>query len=304
MLLIIGSNEEYHAKFIYEKAKSKGIKVEYLDTRKYPDELFITYSPNDIYNGSYLKINNKKVFIKDIKGVYWRWTYGIKYQEFDTGGANKSAIVQKECKSALDSLFYATKETNWLNPLTAIEMHRSKPYQLNLMTKNNIRIPKTLITNDVDAMRQFYEQNDKNIIYKPVSGGAYTKKMTDEDFIDSKVRNLKYCPVQLQECVDGVDVRVYAFKNNIFAAEIQSSTLDFREDKKAPIVPIELPSDIVDNCKKVLELMHLNYSGIDIRRKENGEYVFIEANPAPMFTYFEKISKYPISDTLIKELMK
>lgn len=183
-------------------------------------------------------------------------------------------------------------------------MHKTKAYQLNLMAKNNIRIPKTLITNDVEAMREFYEQNNKNIIYKPVSGGAFTKKMIEEDFSESKVKHLKYSPIQLQEYVDGVDVRVYAFKNDIFAAEIQSSAIDFREDKNVQITPIELPQNIIDNCKTILETMHLNYSGIDIKRKENGEFVFIEANPAPMFTYFEKMTKYPILDTLIKELLK
>ena len=60
MILIIGSCEEYHSRFIFEKIKEKGIAVEYFDTRKYPDELLISYSPNDIYNGSFFKIDDKK----------------------------------------------------------------------------------------------------------------------------------------------------------------------------------------------------------------------------------------------------
>ena len=182
-------------------------------------------------------------------------------------------------------------------------MHKTKAYQLNLMAKNNIRIPKTLITNDSQAMREFYEANNKLAIYKPVSGGAYTQKLTDDDFSCDKLAFLKYSPVQLQEYVDGVDIRVYAFKNQIFAAKIKSNTLDFREDLKAEIEPIELPTEVKNNCFEILKLMHLNYSGIDIRQKENGEFVFIEANPAPMFIYFEKMTKYPISETLIQGLL-
>ena len=303
MILILGSNEEAHAKYIFDKLKAKNIDVEYIDTRQYPESLFLSYSPNNILEGSFIKINNKKVYVKDIKGVYWRWSYGIKYQNISNTDQNANMIVQKECKSALDSLFHITKNTcNWLNPITAIEMHKNKAYQLSLMSKNNIRTPKTLITNDFESMREFYETNNKNVIYKPVAGGAYTKKLAEEDFLPERKEQLKYCPITLQECIDGEDVRVYAFKNKFFAGIIKANSLDFREDKNAEIIRIKLPKEVKSDCKKVLKLFDLNYSGIDIRKTKDDEFVFIEANPAPMFGYFEKVTGYPISDTLVEKL--
>jgi glutathione synthase/RimK-type ligase-like ATP-grasp enzyme len=47
----------------------------------------------------------------------------------------------------------------------------------------------------------------------------------------------------------------------------------------------------------------LIFSGIDIRRTPAGEYVFLEGNPSPMFSYFEKVTGYPISDRLVDLLL-
>ena len=52
-----------------------------------------------------------------------------------------------------------------------------------------------------------------------------------------------------------------------------------------------------------MEILKLKYSGIDIRLNKNGEYVFIEANPAPMFIFIDRITKYPLIDSLIDMLI-
>ena len=110
--------------------------------------------------------------------------------------------------------------------------------------------------------------------------------------------------MQFQEMIEGVDIRVYIVGNEIFPAEIRANTLDFRDDKSAKIVPVELPKDVEENCFKIMPLFNLNYTGMDLRRTPQGEYVFIEANPAPMFIHFENQTGYPISDTLIKLLKR
>ncbi len=181
-------------------------------------------------------------------------------------------------------------------------MHKVKAYQLNIMSKNNIRIPKTLITNSADELLNFYKENNKKIICKPVLGGAMTKLITKNDLTGSKLSTLKSSPVQLQEYIDGVDIRVYVMGDEIFPAEIKANTIDFREDSTAIPRPVEIPDSVKNDCKKILKLFKLKYSGIDIRKTKNGEYVFIEANPAPMFIGFEEATKYPITENLIRLL--
>lgn len=304
MILVIGSVEEYHSKHIHDLVKKKGEEVCYLDSRLIPNSLPVSWnaSENDI-KGSLL-INNKKIKLNEIKSIYWRWYYGISIipSNNDPNSVYIAQMIERESTSAVESLF-STLDCLWVNSLEAIEMHRKKSYQLYIMAKNGIRVPKTLITNNKDELMPFFEVNDGLLIYKPVRGGAHTEKIKQSDFSEERLNSLKYCPVQFQEYIEGVDIRVYVIGDKIFSAEIRAKTIDFREDPDAKIIPVELPENVKQDCLKILDLMHLKFSGIDIRKNTSGEYVFIEANPSPMFTYFEGKTGFPISETLVQMLI-
>ena len=299
MFFVIGSDEETHSKYMYDTMQKKGYDVEYFDTRKYPKDIQINFQP-EINDGCF-KINSRKILFKDIQGFYWRWYYGVMSGKTDDDYVNN--IIYRERLSALTSIFQSIK-CNWVNSYTAIELHKSKSYQLNIMAQNNIRIPKTLITNDKEELIKFYETHNKNVIYKPVLGGALTEKLKETDLTSENLNRLIVSPIQVQEYIDSTDIRVFASQDNVFAAEIRANTLDFRGDDSAEIIPVNLPKNIENDCKKVLKCLSLTYSGIDIRRSNNGEYVFLEANPAPMFIHFEKKTGYPITEMLINLLTK
>ncbi|EKE02772.1 MAG: hypothetical protein ACD_20C00334G0001 [uncultured bacterium] len=305
MILIIGSEEEYHSWHIYNLLKAKEEEVCYFDSRKIPKDILINWAAsNETIKGS-LIIEGRNVNLEDIKSVYWRWYYGISIEPVDNKPESIfiSQMVEREFISTIESLF-ASMDCLWVNSLNAVEMHRKKAYQLNILAKNGIRVPKTLITNNKDSLLPFFEANNGQLIYKPVRGGAHTEKINQEDFIDTRLNSLKYSPVQFQEFIDGVDIRVYVIGNKVFAAKIKAKTVDFRSDPEAELIPVELPDNIKEDCFKIMGLLDLKFSGIDIRQNKDGEYVFIEANPSPMFTFFEEKTGFPISGSLIKMLIK
>ena len=300
MILIIGSEEEAHSKHIFDALTARNEDVEYWDTRNFPFVNRINWYPTeDINNGNFI-INNKKIDFKDIKSIYWRWNYG-----FNVVYANKSvpnakyveAIINYDLTATAESIYKSLK-CNWVNGIDAINMHKTKAFQLHTMAQLGIRIPKTLISNDKEEVRKFAEENNYDLIYKPVQGGGHTKALTKDDLTDERLKTLNSGAVQFQEKLDGVDIRVYVIGDKIFPAEIRAKTVDFRDDNSAEIVPVSLPENICNQCLKIMDKFKLKYTGIDIKTKSNGEYVFIEANPAPMFTFFEKKSGYPITETL------
>ena len=287
MIIIVGSDEDFHSKYVLENLHSRKIDAKYLDTRKYPQ---INWSPEG--DNDYIILDDKKIFLKDVTGLYWRWYYGVIYCEPD--------IVYREKTSALESFLCSIENISY-NSLQAVELHRKKGLQSKIMHQNGIRIPRTIVTNDKLALEDFYFSNNKSIIYKPVRGGAFTQKFEEKDLL--RTDSLINCPAQFQEFVDGVDIRVYAFNTGeIYAGEIIARNVDFREDENAVIKTVKLPKKVQKDCLKVLKLLGLKYSGIDIRLNKQGEYVFIEANPAPMFTHFEKCTGYEITNTLIRNL--
>ena len=303
MIIILGYEKESHANRIASYLSKINEEYIFFDTQKYPNDVLLNWEATSTNKGT-ITINNKKIPLSDIKSVYWRNFSDVKYERFEDGENSEflSTMLERERRSALHSFFYSL-DINWVNSMNAFDLHKKKAYLTNQFQKNGIRVPKTLITNDKEALISFYEENNKSIIYKPVLGGAYTQKITDESLTDEQLSTLKVSPVQFQEFIDGVDIRVYAFKDKLYSAIIEASTIDFREDMDSKLIPVDLPQKVKDDCFKMMKIADLKYSGIDIRLSNKGEYVFIEANPAPMFIHAERVTGFPLTEELINLLV-
>lgn len=297
MILIIGSEEETHSRHIFDALKKRKEDVEYWDTRKFPVSNRINWYPTDGKNIGNFIINNKKIDFSDVKSVFWRWNYGFNVKLKNSDNPRTASILNYELTATAESLYNAL-DCKWVNGPAAINMHKTKAFQLFSMAQMGIRVPKTLISNDKDEVRRFAEENNCDLIFKPVQGGGYTKVLSQNDLSDERLKCLNSGAVQFQERLDGVDIRVYVIGDKFFASEIRADSIDFRIDENAEIVPVSLPENIKNDCLAIMDKFKLKFTGIDIKTKSNGEYVFIEANPAPMFIYFEKKSGYPITDTL------
>jgi glutathione synthase/RimK-type ligase-like ATP-grasp enzyme len=302
MILILGAPDDLHAALIHTKIQQRGKQTAYFDTRQFPAQTRITFIPNDP-EASYLQLGSEaeKIYFSDIHAVYWRTFLGTKTREFDEPYLKDIAV--REIDSAIGSLVRGL-DCLWVNSYTAIEQHRYKGYQLQLLHRAGLRVPETLITNNGDEVRRFYEHFQGNVIYKPVRGGAHTAQLTEADLTHERLRELSEAPVQFQEFIRGNDIRVYLVQDELFAAEILTNALDFRKDPNAKINPLTLPEAVAKYCFTVAKTFALVFTGIDIRRTAAEEYVFLEGNPSPMFIYFEKVTGYPISDRLVDLLLR
>ncbi len=301
-VLIIGAPEEEHSAFIYQKIQARGHDVAYFDTRDFPSSLKVSLSPDQSFAGCLKIADRSPIRLSEIQSVYWRHNMGVQMPELPDSDPAVRDLVFREIESAMGG-FFRTLPCRWVNTPNAIAMHVYKTQQLQLLYQAGVRIPKTLITNDPEAVLQFYEQLNGRVIYKPVRGGAHTQQLQVDDLHPDRLANLAKSPVKFQEMIDGVDIRVYWVDGNVFAAEIQSETLDFRDHPSAPVVPISLPEGVIKDCAKLAQLFDLVFTGIDIRRTPQGEYIFLEGNPSPMFIYFESQTGYPISDRLVDLLL-
>ncbi len=300
MILIIGAPDEAHSAFMAQKLQARGAEVCYFDTRRFPADMHLSLAPGEGHPGT-LTLDGRVVPLADIRSVYWRYHMGVHLPP-EVQDPFLQGMLHREIESALGSLFRML-DCLWVNSPDAIAMHAYKTYQLQLLHRAGLRIPDTLVSNDPEAVVAFYERHRGRVIYKPVRGGAHTETLQPADLTPDRLKELAKSPVQFQEMVDGVDVRVYGIGQDFFAAEIRSQTLDFRADPHAAIVPVDLPEAVIADCRRLMEVLGLVYSGIDVRLTPQGKYVFLEGNPAPMFTHFEAQSGYPISDRLAELLM-
>ncbi len=297
MILVIGSDRDFHARYILGELHRRGKTALYLDTMMFPEKLKMSLDPmNQASHGVLRFADQASVALSEIQSVYWRYHHGVFVSpEVEP---ELSSMVYRENSSALGSLFRMMPHVRWVNPVEAIEGHQYKPHQLALISQMGILIPDTLISNDPEAVKAFYEKHAGKVIYKPVRGGAHTQMLTVQDLSDERLHELRHAPVQFQQYIAGENIRVYVVGDALFAAEIRAETLDFRDQENAPIVSIDLPEAIQHQCYQVAEALQYVFTGIDIRRTPEGEYFFLEGNPSPMFIHFEKQTEFPITQAL------
>ncbi len=301
-ILLIGSEKDTSSMDMQKRLAARNAHVILFDTAKYPYEIKITFDANSPACG-YIQENssNLKIPISEINAVYRRWSNGVRVKPEEDRLLQE--IVYWNIESAIGS-FLKCLDCRQVNPYESVEMHKYKGYQLKLMKQNNIRIPESIITNDPDELIDFYEKNNKKVIYKPVRGWANTAILTDDKLTAENLASLSNSPVTAQELIEGTDIRAYIVDKDIYALEINAKTIDFRAENNAKRIPIKLEESVIEDCFKINDILGLVFSGIDMKRTPSGEYVFFEANPTPVFLYDEECCNYPISESIVNLLLK
>jgi len=199
-------------------------------------------------------------------------------------------------------LFFQLK-TRWVNGWDGYHLHQTKPAALARVAELGVPVPETVLTNDPDGLIEFIDRHS-HCIFKPVQGGAHTRRLELRHLTDDNLENLRQAPVTLQEEIPGTDVRVFVAGERVFACEVRSASVDFRDDPDPEIVAVDLPEEIADRSLRIARRLHLLWTGIDFRRTAEGRYVFLEANPSPMFLGFEHRCGLPLTEALADVLQR
>lgn len=95
-------------------------------------------------------------------------------------------------------------------------------------------------------------------------------------------------------------MHIIAVGNQLYTAEIDARDTAYPVDMRmvigeAPIRPIQLPAAVNDALLKLQQQLGLLYGAIDVRRTEQGEYYFLEVNPAGQWMFVETRTGLPVS---------
>jgi glutathione synthase/RimK-type ligase-like ATP-grasp enzyme len=187
-----------------------------------------------------------------------------------------------------------------INPPHAASVLQYKPFQLHALRSVGARVPRTLISNDPQAVKAFHAEV-KDVIYKPVTGGAITRVLDQETL--ENLEHLRASPVIFQERIGGDDLRVMLAGDDIVscvAIRTPEQHLDFRADPvysggDATYEEVKLPEEVQAMCRQAARKCGLVFAGIDIKRAPSGEWVFLELNSSPIYLDVELKLGHPIS---------
>jgi glutathione synthase/RimK-type ligase-like ATP-grasp enzyme len=298
MILLCGTLEDPVVRFLSGKLESLGARHQLLDLSRYPINHLVTQrSIGDRRFGS-ISWQSESIRTAELTGVFVRnlsrWNDNLESQSHP----ELAVALHVERELGLENLF-AGLPCLVVNPFRSNWSNQSKPYQTLSLRGGLFKIPKTLITNDATRLREFYEEMGGQVIHKSASSRSFGTNLVTPDNLTSLL-SLGNAPVQLQEKVSGVDIRVHVVRDRVFATRIRSNAVDYRrlENGQIHLEAIELPADISAECVRTTQGFGLLFSGIDLRETPDGRYYCFEVNTAPDFAFYERKTGQEISVAL------
>ena len=299
-ILILGNAADAHAVHLKNVLEQDGTTVDYWDTRLFPTQMQLSWQP-DTRMGRLTLPGGRSLEIRQIHSVFWRSFLGVSVPTLKDPHPHQIAV--NDAIGTLRSLLQIDS-IHWVNSWKAYQFHQEKPQQLSRVKQLGVAIPATLISNSPADVIEFVRHHP-HAIFKPVYGGAHTQRVTQEHLAPERLSlTLRLSPVTFQAYISGTNIRTYVIGETVYAAEIRSPSLDFREDLEAMLLPVVLPDSIKQQCLEIARALWLEWTAIDWRLTEAGEYVFLEANPSPMFLHFEQQTGFPITQQLVQQLTR
>lgn len=250
------------------------------------------------WQGTDLYLDGQRISCEAVSGVYTRLTSWAELPE--VAGSSRQLERARVLHESIEDWLEAGPAVV-VNRTSANDSNHSKPYQLQII-RDYFDVPVTLVTNDPAEVTAFRREIGQ-IIYKSASGErSIVSRFSDLDA--ERLPLLASVPVQFQEHVSGVDVRVHVVGSEAFACLVQSAAVDYRYDTSGQVemVTVDLPRHIVDCCVALTRRLGLELSGIDLRRCNDGRWVCFEVNPSPGYTAFGAETAYRVSHALARRL--
>ena len=296
---IIGSARERHSLYLSQALEAQGARPIILDNMPGQPYPLSFIEENSQYDG--VDLTDTKIYF--LRALFLPTPAFEVSDDLQHEGYAAYAAERERYAAWLSWLMSAPYHGRRIvNPVETLMLHFAKPYHLERLRTAGIPIPKTLVTSDADALLEFSRHRD--VVYKPVAGGALCRLLTEEDKTPERLENLTTAPVQFQEYIEGQDLRVFVLDGKVIASFIvEGEGIDYREDT-VRVEPIDITPEIESICIKACESSGLIFSGVDLKRRPDGSVVCIECNPSPMFEGFDRVAPKSIVSQLASYLIE
>ncbi len=310
MVIIVSWSGDEHAEAVANALRRAQCPFKLLDLAQFPRELMLTMRYHRDNGDAFVMTSGElTVDFAETKSVWWRRPRSFQLHSEVSAGRNQNFALN-ECAEAAAGLWQVV-DAFWINPPAADQVAARKTYQLKVAKQVGLRVPDTLVTsNPGDAAGFIHEHTDRSVICKAFSA-------TEHDWRETRIvgsqelevlDNVRFAPVIFQEYIPAhADLRVTVVGQEVFPAAIYSQDtaypVDFRIDmNRARTEAVELPDSVASQLQGLMARLGLVYGAIDMRLTPDGEYVFLEVNPAGQWLFIEQRTGQPITRALAETL--
>ena len=305
-VLIVTTRTDPHADEVMIELLARGTAVRRFNVDELPASLKATveFSPGRQPRAT-LSSSSGEMVLDEIRTVWLRRP--IISVPHSGAMADASAVaVRREAEAMLHGLMALLGHAFWVNRPAALWAAESKLRQLDMAANAGLTVPRTLVTNDPDSARDFYDACEGRMIVKAFRGQVGSPRTAFHMIHTTRVlpEHLRYAdrisnaPCIFQEQIPKQsELRVTVIGPRIFAAEITSDAecIDWRdEEAQVTYRPTTLPSDLEATCRDLVRHCDLTSAAIDLIRRPDGSYVFLEINAHHDWLWIQKITGMPM----------
>jgi glutathione synthase/RimK-type ligase-like ATP-grasp enzyme len=202
-------------------------------------------------------------------------------------------VVNRSCATTLLGGLLTSFDGAWVSRPEATRRAENKLLQLRAAQAAGFSIPRTLISQDPQAIRAFCAELSGPAVIKTVQGTPrsqlFTVLVTDDHLADNDA--LRICPTIFQEYVPGSrHLRVLCCGRRTYAVQIETEQLDWRLDLDTPIIPVQLDKHLERRLAHVIELLGLRMGVADLKVTSDDQPVWLELNPQGQFLFAEGLT--------------
>ncbi|WP_157692239.1 hypothetical protein [Burkholderia pseudomallei] len=248
--------------------------------------------------------------------VWWRQKPPFLVESSSAVDYYDQQFAFREWLPALDYLSMLYEDSRWVNRRSANTLASNKIHQLSVAVHVGFKIPRTLFSNNAQAVMKFVSSFDgTHYIHKtimpyvaPDRRQKYTS-LIDKNLIESNFNELEVCPGIFQQHIDPkFELRITVIGNEFFATKILKKNRSEPDWRREIFDDIYEPFDLDESFKRKLQELNeafgLTYGAYDFIVDKNGDIFFIEVNPTGQWLWIEEKIGLPISRAVAKLLSK
>lgn len=316
MILLLSNAQDVTTDHFAAYLRASQVPFVRLDTEDLLDQTVCFAVDEGTYG--WIDIEGDRLALGEVDAVYYRRPVAPRSPDGVAPGVAR--WVTNEARNTWGGLLAALPDVIWVNHPMAISRANYKAEQLSRAAAAGLAVPDTLMTNDVDAAAAFCDKHDWDVIVKPIGHGEILGDTPDDDYLVytnllrsgdvASLANVQHCPTLFQAHVrKEVDIRVTVVGDAVHAIALHSqehewSRVDCRRQNMEEMrySAITLPDPLADALVTYVKSYDLVYGAIDLVRNREGEYWFLELNPAGQWAWLEQLGYANISASLLDVL--
>ena len=205
-----------------------------------------------------------------------------------------------------------------VDPPDVLQRAPLKARQGQLAQRLGLSVPRTLVSNDPDAIRAFAARCGGDLIAKMVEGStvmvqgargleAYPTFALSAEDLDT-LPGIELSPMIVPERIPKArEARVTLVGEELFVAAVEvGDVIDVRTDPSliAGLRPYpDLPAPVLAALGALADHVGLNFATFDLIQTPDDRWVFLEMNTVSFFDHVERNARLPISDALAELLL-